>query len=74
MKRFRFSVVVERDVDGYVAMCPELRGCYTQGQTYEETLENIREAILLHVEDRLACGEEVSTAESVSLTSVEVTV
>jgi len=74
MKRFRFSVIVERDVDGYVAICPELRGCYTQGQTYEETLENIREAILLHVEDRLACGEEIPTAESVSLTSVEVTV
>jgi len=74
MKRFRFSVIVERDVDWYVAICPELRGCYTQGQTYEETLENIREAILLHVEDRLACGEEIPTAESVSLTSVEVTV
>ncbi len=74
MKRFRFSVIVERDADGYVATCPELRGCYTQGQTYEEALENIREAILLHVEDRLACGEEVPTVESVSLTSVEVTV
>lgn len=74
MKRFRFSVVVERDADGYVAMCPELQGCYTQGETYEETLAHIREAILLHVEDRLACGEEIPTAESVSLTSVEVAV
>ncbi len=74
MKRFRFSVVVEHDADGYVAMCPELQGCYTQGETYEETLANIREAILLHVEDRLACGEEIPTAESVSLTSVEVAV
>ncbi len=74
MKRFRFSVVVERDADGYVAMCPELQGCYTQGETYEETLENIREAIHLHVEDRLASGEEIPQVESVSLTSLEVTV
>ncbi|HEU69001.1 MAG TPA: type II toxin-antitoxin system HicB family antitoxin [Candidatus Acetothermia bacterium] len=74
MRRWRFSVVIERDADGYVAMCPALQGCYTQGDTYEEVLENIREAILLHVEDRLASGEEVPQADSVSLTSLEVTV
>jgi len=74
MTRWRFSVVIERDADGYVAICPELQGCYTQGDTYEEVLGNIREAILLHVEDRLASGEEIPQADSVSLTSLEVTV
>ncbi len=74
MTRWRFSVVIERDAEGYVAICPELQGCYTQGDTYEEVLENIREAILLHVEDRLASGEEIPQADSVSLTSLEVTV
>jgi len=74
MRRWRFSVVIERDADGYVAMCPALQGCYTQGDTYEGVLENIREAIPLHVEDRLASGEEVPQADSVSLTSLEVTV
>ncbi len=71
---YRFSVVIEKDKDGYFAFAPELQGCYTQGDTYEETLENIRDAIVLHVEDRLDSGEEVPQPESVSLTSMEVAV
>ncbi|MEM3658275.1 MAG: type II toxin-antitoxin system HicB family antitoxin [Candidatus Hadarchaeum sp.] len=67
-------MVIERDADGYYAFCPELQGCYTQGKTYEEALENIKDAIRLHVEDRLASGEEVPQAESVSLTSLEIVV
>ena len=62
MKNHRFSVVVERDEEGYFAFCPELQGCYTQGETYEEAIENIEDAIRLYVEDRL---------ESVELTSPE---
>lgn len=74
MGAYRFSVVIEKDKDGYFAFCPELQGCYTQGDTYEETLENIKDAIRLHVEDRIAEGEEIAQPESVSLTSMEVSV
>ena len=74
MKTYRFSVVVERDEDGYFAFCPELPGCYTQGETYEDALENIKDAIRLHLEDRLEAGEEIPQPESVSLTSLEVAV
>ena len=74
MKNYRFSVVIERDGEGYFAFCPELQGCYTQGETYEEVLENVRDAIRLHVEDRLEMGEEIPQDESVSLTSLEVAV
>ncbi len=38
---------------------PNLQGCYTQGQTYEEVIENIRDAIQLHTQDRLESGEEI---------------
>lgn len=72
MKTYRFSVVIEKDEDGYFAFCPELQGCYTQGATYEEALENIKDAIRLHIEDRLEADEEIPQAESVSLTSLEV--
>lgn len=72
MKTYRFSVVIEKDEDGYFAFCPELQGCYTQGDTYEEALESIKDAIRLHVEDRLEAGEEIPQPESVSLTSLEV--
>lgn len=72
MATYRFSVVVEKDEDGYFAFCPELQGCYTQGETYEEAMESIKDAIHLHVEDRIRSGEEISQPESISLTSLEV--
>lgn len=74
MTVYRFTVVIERDEDGYFAFCPELQGCYTQGDSYEEVLENIRDAIRLHVMDRLESREEVPQAELISLTSLEVAV
>jgi len=56
VKNYRFSVVVERDEDGYFAFAPELQGCYAQGDTYEEVLANIQDAIRLYVIDRLERG------------------
>jgi predicted RNase H-like HicB family nuclease len=50
---FLLAIVIEKDSDGYFAYCPALQGCYTQGETYEETLENIQDAIRLHIQDRL---------------------
>jgi predicted RNase H-like HicB family nuclease len=74
MKTYRFAIVIEKDSDGYFATCPELQGCSTQGDTYEEALANIRDAIKLHVEDRLEAGEEIPVTESVHLTSLEIAV
>jgi predicted RNase H-like HicB family nuclease len=74
MKTYRFSVIIEKDSEGYFAFCPELQGCYTQGNTYEEVLDNIKDAIRLHLEDRLEYEEEIPQSESVSLTSLEVAI
>lgn len=74
MAGYRFSVVIEKDSEGYYAFCPELQGCYTQGATYEDALYNIKDAIRLNLEDRIASGEDIPQAESVSLTSLEVAV
>jgi predicted RNase H-like HicB family nuclease len=65
MKNYRLSVVIEKDVDGYFAFCPELQGCYTQGDSYEEALENIKDAIRLHLEDRIEGGEVIPMVESI---------
>lgn len=54
MKNYRFSVIIEKDEDGYFASCNELQGCYTQGDSYEEVIENMKDAISLHIKDRLA--------------------
>ena len=74
MKTYRFSVVMEKDEDGYYVLCPELQGCYSQGDTFEEALANIRDAIALHVKDRLHEGEKIPQRGAISLTSLEVRV
>jgi predicted RNase H-like HicB family nuclease len=52
---------MEQDEDGlYVASVPMLQGCYTQGETHEEALVNIHDAVLLHIEARKEVGEPVS--------------
>lgn len=73
-QEYRFTVVIEKDEDGYFAFCPELQGCYTQGDTYEEALANIQDAIRLHVEDIIESGETVPQPEQVSLTSLKIAV
>lgn len=74
MKKHRFSVIIEKDKDGYFAFCPELQGCYTQGDTYEEVLVNLKDAIKLHFEDRLFSDEHIVESEAINLTTLEVAV
>ncbi|MEJ2355844.1 MAG: type II toxin-antitoxin system HicB family antitoxin [candidate division WOR-3 bacterium] len=47
---YKVNVIVEKDEHGYYAYCPELEGCQTQGDSFEETLENIKEAIELYLD------------------------
>lgn len=47
---FKVSVVIEKDEFGYYAYCPELKGCQTQGATFEDALANIKEAVELYLE------------------------
>ncbi len=45
-KVLNFKAIVEQDEDGvFVASVPAIPGCHTQGNTYEATLKNVREAI-----------------------------
>lgn len=64
-----FDVIVTEDEDGwFVATVPAVPGALTQGETKAEALENIKEAILLMLEDR----EPESFIRSVSVSSVSV--
>jgi predicted RNase H-like HicB family nuclease len=58
MQVFNYTVVIEKDEDGnYLALCPALQGCYSEGATEEKALEMIKDAIKLHIEDRIANNE-----------------
>jgi len=52
-----FSVVVERDEDGYyVASVPELPGCHTQARSLDKLMERVKEAIELCLEVKMGLG------------------
>ncbi len=69
-----FKVILEPDEKGgYIVTCPSLLGCYGQGNTVEEALTNIREAIEPCLEDLQAQREEIPDPSGVLVGSVVVT-
>jgi len=74
MPSLEFKVFLEPDENGgYVVVCPLLPGCYSQGETLEEALSNIREVIALALEDMQERGEHIPDPASVLVSSVVVT-
>lgn len=74
-KIYEFPVVVEKDGKKYYyAYAPSLQGCYAQGSSLVEALRNIKEAVELHLEDRMSAGESIPRRQPVSLSSIEVAV
>lgn len=55
----KYAVVIERGENNLSAYVPDLPGCITTGRSIEEIDENIREAILLHLEGMAEDGEIV---------------
>ncbi len=45
------NAIIEHDKDGFFAYVPSLKGCVSQGDSLEEALKNIKEAIELYLED-----------------------
>jgi predicted RNase H-like HicB family nuclease len=61
----KYTVILERQADGgYVVSVPVLPGCVSQGDTREEALANIHEAIDLYVEDCLLAGDPIQQEDS----------
>lgn len=64
MKSYVFKVVVEDDQfedggPGFSAYCPSLEGAYTWGNSREEALERIREAVKLIVGELIEVGKPI---------------
>ncbi|HHT10655.1 MAG TPA: type II toxin-antitoxin system HicB family antitoxin [Candidatus Atribacteria bacterium] len=58
--KYKYRILIEKDENGiYIASCPALQGCYSQGGTVDEALQNIKDAIQLHIEARQALGEPI---------------
>jgi predicted RNase H-like HicB family nuclease len=72
-KSLRYRVLITEDEDGqFVAECPSLPGCISQGATRELALENIQDAIRGYLESLKKHGDPIPP--SISEEIVEVTV
>jgi len=66
---YKFNIIIEKDDNGYFAYIPQLKGCMTQGDTYEEVMKNIKEAAELYLEvltdeeKKAVLGKEVLTTQ-----------
>ena len=67
----KFKVVLEPEEDGgYCVHCPALKGCHSQGETVEEALANIKEAIegyLLALNEKIKVDSKKAEIKEVSL-------
>ncbi len=68
----KFNVVLEEaEEGGYNATVPALEGCFTQGETVDETLENAKEAIMCYLEG-LEKLNEIKSKPNLTIKEVEV--
>ena len=64
----KYRVILDENEEGYSVHCPGLPGCWSQGETEEDALENIVDAI----EEYLAAVDEMTRAENVREVEVPV--
>ena len=69
---YKVSVVIEKDDHGYYAYAPELEGCQSQGESYEEALSNMREAVELYLEILSEEDRSQYLSKEILTTSLEV--
>ena len=74
MKEYNYTIILEKEEDGgYHAFCPSLPGCHTQGDTYDETMSNIKDAVKLYIES-LKAHKEPIPAEDITIKPLKVAI
>jgi predicted RNase H-like HicB family nuclease len=75
MPKQKFMIVIEEDEDGvYIGTVPELKGCYSYGETPDEVMKNIKEAIQTHLELLKKGRKELPTAKFTGVQELEIEV
>jgi predicted RNase H-like HicB family nuclease len=68
----KVSIVIEKDDSGYYAYSPELEGCQSQGDSFEEVLANMKEAIELYLETLSVEDRKALFSKEILTTTYEV--
>ena len=71
---YKVGIVIEKDEHGYYAYSPQLDGCQTQGDTLEEVLSNIQEAVELYLDTLSQEEAKELLSQQILTTSLEVKV
>ena len=71
---YKIGTIIEKDENGYYAYCPELEGCQSQGDTFEEVMANIKEAVELYLETLSEDEVKNFVSHEIYTTSIEVNV
>ena len=70
----RYTTILESQPDsGYHAFCPTLPGCHSEGDTLDQAIENIREAVTVYLDSLTAYGEPLPI-EDILIKPLDVTV
>lgn len=69
---YKVSVITEKDNFGYYAFSPDLEGCQSQGKTFDEILNNIKEAVELYLETMTEDEIKESLNKEILTTTLEV--
>jgi predicted RNase H-like HicB family nuclease len=69
---YKVNVVFEKDENGYYVFAPELPGCHSQGETFEEASANIREAVELYLSTLSPTEKKELLSKEILTTSIDV--
>ncbi|MCL1807559.1 MAG: type II toxin-antitoxin system HicB family antitoxin [Oscillospiraceae bacterium] len=61
----KLSIICSQQSNGtYFAQCPEVKGCFTQGDTYEEAVSNLKELVEISIREELTEEERQEIQQS----------
>ncbi len=74
MQLYNYKVIIEEcEEDGFYAECPAFPGCHVEGETYEETMKEMKEAVKNFIEDYKSRNEEFPS-DNFLVTSIQIAV
>ena len=75
LRNMEYTIIIHvAEEGGYWAEVPALPGCFSQGETVEETINNIKEAIDLHIEVLIEEGQEIPEDDGFIISRIPVAV
>jgi predicted RNase H-like HicB family nuclease len=71
---YKVTTIIEKEDSGYFAYCPELKGCISHGDTFDEALMNIKETIELYLGTLQEEERKTYLSKEIFTTAIEVKV